>query len=79
MWLYFDTETDCTSAMNIINERLGIPDGLGTTTWADPVECVNGKWAFIRPECDLTGLPSYTEKQFDKLVDLGLDDNPEVE
>jgi len=77
IWLYFDTEADCTSAMNTINGRLGIPDGAGTTTWATAKECVNGKWAFIKPDCDLTGLPTYTEKEFDKVTDLGLANGPE--
>ena len=77
IWLYFDSQEDSISAIDTINERLGIPDGVGTTTWATAVECVNGKWAFVKPSCDLTGLPAHTEKEYDKVVDLGLGDSPE--
>ena len=77
IWLYFNNESDANSAMNTINTRLGIPDGVGTTTWAEPLECVNGTWAFAKPTCDLTDIPTHTEKEFDKTVDLGLGNSPE--
>jgi len=76
IWLYFNTQEDSTSALSTIDSRLGFPSA-GTTTWAKAVECVNGKWAFIKPTCDLTGLPTYIEKDYDKVTDLGLGDSPE--
>jgi|14_taG_2_1085336.scaffolds.fasta_scaffold00248_18 hypothetical protein len=70
--LYFNTQAEAITAMATINGRLGIPDEHGTTTWANIKPCVNGTWTFIKPECDLGGLPEYTEKEFDKVTDLGL-------
>ena len=77
IWLYFDTLEDATTALGIIDSNLGLPDGVGTSTWAIAVECVNSKWAFIKPTCDLTGIPAYAEKTYDKVTDLGLGNSPE--
>ncbi len=76
IWLYFDSQADANTAMATIDSRLGLPDSNGTNTWAIAVECVNSKWAFIKPTCDLTGLPTHTEKEHDKVTDLGLGNEP---
>jgi hypothetical protein len=75
MNLYFNTESEAITAMATINGRLGIPDEHGTTTWATIKQCVNNTWTFIKPECDLSGLPEFTEKELDQHVDFGFDPN----
>lgn len=76
IWLYFNSESDAQIALNTINSRLNIPNG-NTQTWARIHECVNGTWAFIKPNCDLSGLPDHTEKTYNKEVDLGLPNGAE--
>ena len=64
-FLIFNTIEQATTANEVISNQMTF--GVGTTTWAQPIQRTDGKYCFAKPETQyMIGVQDYVEATYDR-------------
>lgn len=50
MWLIYETLEECVEEQNKVVVNMDFPEGATTTSWDEPRQLEDGRWAFTKPE-----------------------------